>query len=82
MLRNPTWQRDELILALDLYFRHSPTKISESHLEVQRLSEVLNSLPIHPDRPDPQRFRNPNGVYMNTSYAEAISDPKFVGLPI
>src|SRR5262249_61545435 len=62
--RNPPWQRDELILALDLYFRHRPDTITKAHPEVLALSELLNALPIHPDRPDPARFRNVNGTYM------------------
>jgi 5-methylcytosine-specific restriction protein A len=62
--RNPPWQRDELILALDLYFRHPPNSIGQDHPEVIQLSEILNNLPIHQARPDAQRFRNPNGVYM------------------
>jgi len=62
--RNPKWQRDELILALDLYFRCNPIHINASHAEVIKLSEILNSLPIHPQKPDAVRFRNPNGVYM------------------
>jgi 5-methylcytosine-specific restriction enzyme A len=63
-LRNPAWQRDELILALDLYFRHQPLSINGKHYEVKKLSDILNCLPIHNIRPDEQRFRNPNGVYM------------------
>lgn len=62
--RNPPWQRDELILALDLYFRHPPGSISQDHPEVVKLSEVLNQLPIHQNRPDEDRFRNSNSVYM------------------
>jgi 5-methylcytosine-specific restriction protein A len=62
--RNPPWQRDELILALDFYFRHRPSSISKSHPELIALSQLLNSLPIHADRPDAAHFRNPNGVYM------------------
>jgi 5-methylcytosine-specific restriction protein A len=62
--RNPTWSRDELILALDLYFKHRPTIPSKSHPDVVRLSSLLNALPIHSSRPDAARFRNPNGVYM------------------
>lgn len=62
--RNPAWQRDELILALDLYFRHPPKTVSQSHPAVVGLSDVLNALPIHAHRPDGGRFRNPNGVYM------------------
>ena len=62
--KNPPWQRDELLLALDLYFRFNPSHISKSHPEVIKLSKILNSLPIHKERPDKIKFRNPNGVYM------------------
>lgn len=62
--RNPNWARDELILALDLYFRCDPIHTSERNPEIEGLSRVLNRLPIHTDRPDVERFRNPNGVYM------------------
>jgi 5-methylcytosine-specific restriction protein A len=61
--RNPAWTRDELLLALDLYFRHHPSHINSNHPEVRKLSETLNLLPIHSDRPDAVRFRNENGVY-------------------
>lgn len=62
--RNPVWYRDELILALELYFRHPPTGISKSHPEVVRLSGILNELPLQKQPLDAERFRNPNGVYM------------------
>lgn len=61
-MRNPPWSREELILALDLYMRHRATGPNDP--EVIALSERLNRLTIHPDRPDAERFRNPNGVYM------------------
>ncbi|MFX4263094.1 HNH endonuclease [Pelotomaculum propionicicum] len=63
-IRNPSWKRDELILALDLYFRHNPSHISPAHDEVKKLSDILNTLPIHTERPITEKFRNPNGVYM------------------
>lgn len=62
--KNPPWSRDELILALDLYFRHPPQHISKTHPEIVELSRVLNALPIHSHRPDATRFRNSNAVYM------------------
>ncbi|AVD54613.1 HNH endonuclease (plasmid) [Priestia filamentosa] len=62
--RNPSWKRDELILALNLYFSHNPSKINNKHVEVVKLSKILNSLPIHGDQANPDNFRNPNGVYM------------------
>jgi 5-methylcytosine-specific restriction enzyme A len=61
---NPDWARDELILALDLYFRHPPTKGSKNSPGVAELSDVLNRLPIHGDLKGFTKFRNPNGVYM------------------
>jgi 5-methylcytosine-specific restriction protein A len=64
MKRNPPWARDELILALDLYFRVNPLHTTEKHPEIETLSKVLNGLPIHEERPDLAAFRNPNGVYM------------------
>jgi 5-methylcytosine-specific restriction protein A len=79
--RNPPWQRDELILALDLYFRHRPDTISKNHPEVAALSELLNKLPIHPDRPDAAKFRNINGTYMKLCNFLALdSDYKGKGL--
>jgi len=62
--RNPKWIRDELILALDLYFKRSPLHISQTHPDIIALSEILNKLPIHQLRPDEKEFRNPNSVYM------------------
>jgi 5-methylcytosine-specific restriction protein A len=76
--RNPPWERDELILALDLYFRHRPSTISQTHPEVVELSKILNGLPIHAERPDRARFRNPNGVYMKLCNFLAL-DPSYHG---
>lgn len=64
MQRNPKWTRDELILALDLFFRVNPIHTSESHPEIVALSELLNQLPIHAKEATEKNFRNPNGVYM------------------
>jgi 5-methylcytosine-specific restriction enzyme A len=76
--RNPPWQRDELILALDLYFKHSPSHISTSHPAVIELSHILNSLPIHREKPDGVPFRNPNGVYMKLCNFLRL-DPSYKG---
>ncbi|TCI03059.1 HNH endonuclease [Corallincola luteus] len=63
-MRNPKWSRDELILALDLYFKLGPNNSSATHPAVEELSETLNSLPIHPGASRVDKFRNANGVYM------------------
>lgn len=62
--RNPAWETDELILALDLYFTINPQTATPADAAVVDLSKVLNALPIHPHKPDAERFRNPNGVRM------------------
>jgi 5-methylcytosine-specific restriction protein A len=64
MRRNPNWARDELILALDLYFRVNPLHTSRSHPEIIQLSQLLNDLPIHAKSEQQQTFRDPAGVYM------------------
>jgi len=61
-MKNPKWTRDELILALDLYFRCPPNKTNKDNPEIIALSELLNSLPIHPQKAAYGKFRNPNGV--------------------
>ncbi|GAD03310.1 HNH endonuclease [Agarivorans albus] len=63
-MRSPNWTKDELILALDLYFKESESIGNANHTKVIELSEVLNSLPIHESSARKQEFRNPNGVGM------------------
>ncbi|WP_431087667.1 hypothetical protein [Paenibacillus sp. 8b26] len=62
--RNPAWTKDELILALNLYFKYKPSAINKNHPEVIKLSEQLNVLSANIQKVDTQKFRNPNGVYM------------------
>lgn len=76
--RNPAWQRDELILALDLYFNIKPSEIDSGSSKVIELSRILNKLPIHEDRVDLERFRNPNGVAMKLSNFRRF-DPNYSG---
>jgi 5-methylcytosine-specific restriction protein A len=64
---NPDWTRDELILALDLYFREPAARGSKTHPECIKLSEALNSLPIHQGQAHGVTFRNANGVGMKLS---------------
>lgn len=78
VIKNPPWTRDELILALELYFRFNPSHISASHPEVVQLSKILNDLTIHTNRPDATRFRNPNSVYMNLCNFLRL-DPAYTG---
>jgi 5-methylcytosine-specific restriction protein A len=74
--RNPPWERDELILALDLYLRDG--LVDDTDRRVVELSELLNRLPLHPLHPDPSRFRNPNGVHLKLANFAAL-DPAYPG---
>lgn len=76
--RNPRWSRDELILALDLYFKVNPNHTSEKHPAIIELSDILNSLPIHPLSGHGEKFRNPNGVYMKLCNFLRL-DPEYEG---
>lgn len=73
-MKNPAWQRDELILALDIYFRESYSKLGPNNQVVKELSQTLNSLPIFSDEVRASTFRNPDGVYMKLGNFLAI-DP-------
>ena len=76
--RNPPWTRDELILALDLYWRVSPLHTSEKHPEIVALSAILNRLGVHKEVHDHEHFRNPTGVYMKLcNFLRA--DPSYAG---
>jgi 5-methylcytosine-specific restriction protein A len=61
-MRNPAWTREELILALNLYFRIGFPNVSGSHPEIAKLMALLQELPFHINRGP--NFRNPTGVYM------------------
>jgi 5-methylcytosine-specific restriction enzyme A len=74
--RSPPWERDELILALDLYMRAG--LVDDTDRRVIELSELLNRLPLHPLHPDPSRFRNPNGVHLKLANFAAL-DPAYPG---
>ena len=73
-LRNPPWAEEELILALDLYIQRG--RLSAANPAVVNLSQVLNNLTIHSERPDEARFRNPNGVALKLANFAAI-DPNY-----
>jgi 5-methylcytosine-specific restriction protein A len=66
-VQNPDWTRDELILALELYFRLDHRKLTSTNEEIVELSHILNQLPIHKGEPHDSTFRNPSGVAMKLS---------------
>jgi predicted HNH restriction endonuclease len=62
--RNPTWVRDELILALDIYLQYAGNPPPKGSAEIDELSETLNRLGRYFGIATEDRFRNVNGVYM------------------
>lgn len=62
--RNPTWVRDELILALNLYLRHKGNPPQKDSAEIKELSATLSLLGRYLGIATEDRFRNVNGVYM------------------
>ena len=75
--RNPPWAEEELILALDLYLREG--LLDDKDQAVTELSRDLNALKLHPERPDAERFRNPNGVALKLANFAAL-DPNYSGV--
>lgn len=62
--RNPRWERDELILALQLYLRHRASPPGKESAEVAELSALLNKVGRVLGSANAETYRNPNGVYM------------------
>ena len=77
-MRNPKWHRDEIILALDLYFSSDRGSIDDRNPKIIQVSQILNDLPLFPDRPDEVKFRNANGVTLKLSNFLAF-DPDYKG---
>lgn len=77
-MRNPKWHRDEIILALDLYFSKDRGSIDSGNPKIIEVSRILNELPIFPERPDKEKFRNPNGVTLKLSNFKHL-DPTYKG---
>lgn len=77
-MRNPKWHRDEIILALDLYFEKDRGFIGNTNPKIIDLSKTLNKLPIHKNIPELINFRSPSGVSLKLSNFLAI-DPDYSG---
>lgn len=77
-MRNPAWHRDEVILALDLYFTDKAAAGNDDHPGVIALSKLLNQLPLFPKEVRDAKFRNPNGVGMKLANFRRL-DPEYSG---
>jgi 5-methylcytosine-specific restriction enzyme A len=71
-MRNPKWHRDEIILALDLYFDSTRGSIDKNNPRIIELSELLRRLPLFTIKPDEEKFRNTNGVTLKLANFKAL----------
>lgn len=76
--RNPVWQRDELILALDTYVHFQGNPPSHSAPEIAELSKTLNQFHVLVGTPHADTLRNTNGVYMKLMNFRRF-DPAYTG---
>jgi len=77
MVHSPPWERDELILVLDLYFRVG-ARVDMRHPEIIALSGILRRLPIHPPAIRNENFRSAGAVHLKLQNFLAI-DPEYHG---
>lgn len=70
--RNPAWTRDELILALDLYFSNPANPPGKNSTAVAALSAILNKLHHLKGFKGSDTLRNANGVYLKMMNFRAI----------
>lgn len=75
--RPPNWAREEIILALQLYFSAGGA-LDVADARVGELSGLLNRLTIYPPHLRPATFRNANGVSMKLMNIERL-DPAYEG---
>lgn len=72
MAKNPDWTRDELILALDLYFRTPAGQIDEKNPDIISLSELLRSLPMNAPFGDRPKFRSAGSVKTKLANIQSV----------
>lgn len=74
--RNPPWSRDELILALDLYFTNPSNPPGKGSSAVAELSAILNKLHRINGVSGAPTLRNKNGVYLKMMNLRSL-DPGY-----
>lgn len=64
---NPNWNRDETILALEVYFATRDRSPGAKDAQIIALSKTLRSLPYHVEAARKPTFRNPDGAAFKVS---------------
>lgn len=73
---NPSWGRDETILALELYLQSDMGRRRTSDPAVQALSNLLRSLSAHDPSAKNEHFRNPAGVAFKLQNLRSVETGK------
>lgn len=76
---NPNWTRDEVILALDLYFDCKGNVPGQSDPRVVALSALLRAFPHHSVAARRESFRNPDGVAFKLQNLRQVATGKGLG---
>ena len=76
--RNPPWDYDEIIIALDVYMKHRPKVPEKDSKEISELSQTLRSLAVRLGNHVSDDYRNVNGVYMKLMNFKAL-DLEYLG---
>lgn len=76
---NPNWTRDEIILALDLYFDFEGKIPSGNHPQIIALSQLLRAFPYHSQAARQESFRNPDGVAFKLQNLRQLATGKGLG---
>ena len=77
-MKNPSWSRDELILALDVYFKIVPAVPNPKMPEIVALSSLLKSIPLEPGTERNSNFRSPDSIVMKLMNFRSF-DPNYPG---
>jgi len=77
-MKNPAWIREELILALNLYFRLDYGQMHGRNPEIIQLSSELRQLNLIKDIPDPENFRSTSSVALKLANFKKL-DQNFSG---
>jgi len=74
--RNPKWTRNEIIIALDFYFKHYPHIPERNTPEIKQISEILRNLELENSKSISANYRNVSGVYMKLMNFHSINPNK------
>ena len=73
-MKNPTWTRDEIILAMDFYMDHFESIPGKDSSEINDLSKLLNKFRNKNGLHGDAKFRNNSGVYMKMMNLRGFDD--------